>query len=76
VTDQKTRVAVVMLSDFDAQGSDRGSSVDLAAAIMSQTAVISNLEARISRWTRKLPTDGSTHWSTRTLAKTLKLKQS
>jgi transposase len=31
------------------------------------------LEARILAWTRKPPTDGSTHWSTRKLAKALKL---
>jgi transposase len=32
------------------------------------------LEARILAWTRKPPTDGSTHWSTRKLAKALKLR--
>jgi transposase len=31
------------------------------------------LEARILAWTRKPPTDGSTHWSTRKRAKALKL---
>ena len=31
------------------------------------------IEARILAWTQKRPTDGSTHWSTRTLAKALKL---
>jgi transposase len=31
------------------------------------------LEARILNWTRKKPTDGSTHWSTRRLAKKLGL---
>jgi transposase len=31
------------------------------------------LEARILAWTRKSPTDGSTHWSTRKLAKALNL---
>ena len=29
------------------------------------------LEARVLAWTRKAPPDGSTHWSTRTLAKAL-----
>jgi transposase len=31
------------------------------------------LEARVLNWTRKKPTDGSTHWSTRRLAKKLGL---
>ena len=31
------------------------------------------LEARILAWTRKPPTDGSTHWSTRRLATAMKL---
>src|ERR1700724_1992289 len=29
------------------------------------------LEARILAWTRRTPTDGSTHWSSRKLARTL-----
>ena len=37
------------------------------------TVLTPRLEARIVAWTRKPPTDGSTHWSTRTLAKALKL---
>jgi transposase len=37
------------------------------------TVLTPRLEARILAWTRKPPTDGSTHWSTRTLAKALKL---
>ena len=31
------------------------------------------MEARILNWTRKEPTDGSTHWSTRRLAKKLEV---
>ncbi|MFN2446340.1 MAG: IS630 family transposase [Vicinamibacterales bacterium] len=38
------------------------------------TVLTPALEARILAWTRKAPTDGSTHWSTRKLAKALKLK--
>jgi transposase len=37
------------------------------------TVLTPRLEARILAWTRKSPTDGSTHWSTRKLAKALKL---
>jgi transposase len=37
------------------------------------TVLTPRLEARILAWTRKPPTDGSTHWSTRKLAKALKL---
>jgi transposase len=37
------------------------------------TVLTPRLEARIVAWTRKPPTDGSTHWSTRTLATALKL---
>ena len=37
------------------------------------TVLTPRLEARILAWTRKAPTDGSTHWSTRKLAKALKL---
>jgi len=37
------------------------------------TVLTPTLEARILAWTRKAPTDGSTHWSTRKLAKALKL---
>ena len=37
------------------------------------TVLTPRLEARIIAWTRKPPTDGSTHWSTRKLAKALKL---
>lgn len=38
------------------------------------TAVLTpKVEARILNWTRKTPTDGSTHWSTRRLAKKLGL---
>src|SRR4029453_7405269 len=37
------------------------------------TVLTPALEARILAWTRKPPTDGSTHWSTRKLAKALKL---
>src|SRR4051794_4632896 len=37
------------------------------------TVLTPQLEARILAWTRKPPTDGSTHWSTRKLAKALKL---
>src|ERR1700722_16770326 len=37
------------------------------------TVLTPALEARILAWTRKAPTDGSTHWSTRKLAKALKL---
>ncbi|MGH7929343.1 MAG: IS630 family transposase [Candidatus Binatia bacterium] len=35
------------------------------------TVLTPKLEARILNWTRKKPTDGSTHWSTRRLAKKL-----
>jgi transposase len=35
------------------------------------TALTAKVEARILDWTRKKPTDGSTHWSTRRLAKKL-----
>lgn len=35
------------------------------------TSLTPQLEARILSWTRKTPTDGSTHWSTRRLAKHL-----
>lgn len=35
------------------------------------TALTPRVEARILNWTRKKPTDGSTHWSTRRLAKKL-----
>ena len=35
------------------------------------TALTPRLEARILNWTRKKPTDGSTHWSTRRLATAL-----
>ncbi len=37
------------------------------------TVLTPRLEARILAWTRKPPTDGSTHWSTRRLAKALQL---
>jgi len=37
------------------------------------TVLTPRLEARILAWTRTPPTDGSTHWSTRKLAKALKL---
>jgi transposase len=37
------------------------------------TVLTPALEARILAWTRKPPTDGSTHWSTRKLALALKL---
>jgi len=37
------------------------------------TVLTPQLEARILAWTRKPPTDGSTHWSTRKLALALKL---
>lgn len=37
------------------------------------TVLTPRLEARILAWTRKPPTDGSTHWSTRKLATALKL---
>ena len=35
------------------------------------TVLTPKVEARILNWTRKKPTDGSTHWSTRRLAKKL-----
>lgn len=35
------------------------------------SALTPKMEARILNWTRKKPTDGSTHWSTRRLAKKL-----
>lgn len=35
------------------------------------TALTPKMEARILEWTRRAPTDGSTHWSTRRLAKRL-----
>ena len=35
------------------------------------SALTPKVEARILNWTRKKPTDGSTHWSTRRLAKKL-----
>jgi transposase len=35
------------------------------------TVLTPKMEARILNWTRKTPTDGSTHWSTRRLAKKL-----
>jgi transposase len=35
------------------------------------TVLTPKVEARILNWTRKKPTDGSTHWSTRRLAKRL-----
>lgn len=35
------------------------------------TVLTPRVEARILNWTRKRPTDGSTHWSTRRLAKKL-----
>ena len=35
------------------------------------TVLTPKMEARILNWTRKKPTDGSTHWSTRRLAKKL-----
>jgi transposase/DNA-binding CsgD family transcriptional regulator len=37
------------------------------------TVLTPALEARILAWTRKPPTDGSTHWSSRRLARALKL---
>lgn len=37
------------------------------------TALTPKVEARILNWTRKKPTDGTTHWSTRRLAKHLGL---
>jgi transposase len=37
------------------------------------TVLTPQLEARILSWTRRKPTDGSTHWSTRRLAKALKI---
>ena len=37
------------------------------------TVLTPKLEARILKWTSKKPTDGSTHWSTRRLAKKLGL---
>ena len=36
-----------------------------------RTSLTPRVEARILNWTRKKPTDGSTHWSTRRLAKRL-----
>jgi len=35
------------------------------------TVITPRMEARVLNWTRKKPTDGSTHWSTRRLAKKL-----
>jgi transposase len=35
------------------------------------TALTAKMEARILDWTRRTPTDGTTHWSTRRLAKRL-----
>lgn len=35
------------------------------------TALTPKMEARILDWTRRVPTDGTTHWSTRRLAKRL-----
>jgi transposase len=35
------------------------------------TALTPKMEARILEWTRRAPTDGTTHWSTRRLAKRL-----
>src|SRR5579859_1446477 len=35
------------------------------------TVLTPAMEARILNWTRKTPSDGSTHWSTRRLAKRL-----
>ena len=32
------------------------------------TVLTPKMEARILNWTRKIPTDGTTHWSTRRLA--------
>ncbi len=37
------------------------------------TVLTPQLEARILTWTRRTPTDGSTHWSTRRLAKKLSI---
>jgi transposase len=37
------------------------------------TVLTPALEARILAWTRRPPTNGATHWSTRTLAKALRL---
>jgi transposase len=37
------------------------------------TVLTPALEARVLAWTRKPPTDGSTHWSSRRLARALKL---
>lgn len=37
------------------------------------TVLTPQLEARILSWTRRKPNDGSTHWSTRRLAKALKI---
>ena len=37
------------------------------------TSLTPKIEARILNWTRKKPTDGTTHWSTRRLAKKLGL---
>lgn len=37
------------------------------------TALTPKMEARILEWTRRAPTDGTTHWSTRRLAKRLKV---
>ena len=42
-------------------------------AAPSPTVLTPALEARILAWTRKPPSTGATHWSTRTLAKALKL---
>jgi transposase len=37
------------------------------------TVLTPQLEARIMSWTRRKPSDGSTHWSTRKLAKALRI---
>ena len=39
------------------------------------TVLTPKVEARILNWTRKKPTDGSTHWSTRRLAKVLEVSR-
>lgn len=44
-----------------------------ASRVESAPADPPRLEARILNWTRKLPTDGTTHWSTRRLGEKLQV---
>lgn len=50
---------------------DRLAGLYMRHAGRATTVLTPRMEARILEWTRRAPTDGTTHWSTRRLAKRL-----